>query len=228
MEILTKIKNLFALAANSSNLEEAATASALAQKLLDKYQFSLADLASNNNEEIGEELIYQCNNCVLWKSTLLHHIAENNYTKSVFYRGKGFKVIGRPTDIKLVSYFWDSVVTQIENLTKLAIKNGLGYGKNFTNSFKLGATNTVISKLKKAKQESKEEASATVNGQNSLIWLSGKELELQKYLQAFKFKNIRSNSNINHNGYLAGKAAGENVNLGKGLNSAPSKTKLLT
>lgn len=227
MDIITKIKDLFALASSTSSLDEAATATALAQKLLDKYQLSLADLASSNQENIIEQFVSKNKRCTTWKGILINYLASSNYTKALFIPGFGYKLIGRKSDIELVSYFWNSIVVQIEQLTDNAIKNGVGSGKSFSNSFKSGASQTVINRLKVAREESKKEAEQTEQGKKGLIWLSKKNEEVEQYLKRFKLKANVNKPVYAFNAYAAGIEAGNQVNLAIGLNTKEKSNKLL-
>ena len=227
MDIISKIKDLFALASSTSSLEEAATATALAQKLLDKHQLSLADLGSINQESVTEEYISKSKNSILWKGRLLNYIANSNYTRAIHFAKVGYKLIGRKSDIELVNYFWTSIVWQIETLAENAIKNGLGSGKRFSNSFKCGATNAVINRLKISKIESNNEAERTLQGKNALIWLSKKNEEVEQYLNRYKLKKIKYQVNYHSDGYRQGELAGQTINIAPGLNTEEKQILLL-
>jgi hypothetical protein len=227
MDIINKIKDLFALASSTSSLDEAATATALAQKLLDKYQLSLADLASSKQENVIEEFVSKNKRDTTWKGKLIAYLAGSNYTRALFFQGLGYKLIGRKSDIELVSYFWKSIVAQIDQLADNAIKNGVGSGKRFSNSFKYGAAQAVIDRLKTARAESKKEAERTEQGKSGLIWLSKKNEEVERYLNRYKHKTIVKKPDVSYNAYAAGVAAGQQVNLATGLKTKEVNTKLL-
>lgn len=75
--LITKIKKLLALA-TSSNENEATIAAEKASLLLAQYNLSLADLGTDQKEEISETVIETTSRTVTWKIILLSGIADAN------------------------------------------------------------------------------------------------------------------------------------------------------
>lgn len=232
--ILSKIQKLLALS-KSSNPNEAAVAYAKAYELLAKYQLSLADVENPYTQEVVPG--FQGKRFVTWKKDLIRFLAKlNNCYFFLFYgtdsTGESvtqFKVAGQPTDIEITNYLFQSISNQIELMSSLALQEGLGHGKTFTNNFKHGALAAVFKRLTEANKTFKTEVSQTSAGQAALVKIEsrGKEAELW----AKKANNLSSVKTFNPmrpdvNGFELGKQAGSKINLNSGLPSC--RPKLLT
>lgn len=237
--ILTKVKRLLALSNNNANVNEAASAYKLAQKLLSENRLSMADVDSigdNVEEEIkkGEEGLYVGKRAITWKGSLAVGISECNgchvHWGRVYVPGKGgckkLTLIGRPSDIAIVQWLYHSVVSQIDSLCKAAMIMNGGGGKTFSNNFKHGAVSAVVARIKEAKQEVDQK----YNGTAALVLVKNKDEAVAAYVKK-AFPNLRSTkttSRYDSNGYNEGKRAGGRVNLSRGGLGAGKSKRLLS
>ncbi|MCZ2224691.1 MAG: DUF2786 domain-containing protein [Chitinophagales bacterium] len=229
-DIVEKIKKLRALA-TSSNEEEAATAAALAEKLIAKYRIEEAELnASNNIEEtinIYTDPLYDTFRIIQWKNDLACILAKHygcgiyvHSTKDTLRpsanKQSSYRLCGTQGDVAIVKFMFEWLVNKIEVLCK---RNCKGKGHIASNSFCLGAVTGINYQLSLAYAEAKKEASSS-----ALIILDSKWQKANDYmntaLELGKAKGSNK-SKVDRSMYDNGYDAGKNINLGKGL---PEKT----
>lgn len=228
-KILDKIAKLMRLSNNTSNVNEAATAYAQAQALLTKHRLTMAEVeAAANTLEAGEQIIesasplYQGERVIHWKSNLACGIASFNGCK-VFFRTFRYPekkvvyvVVGRPSDITVVRYFFQSICVQIDLLCKNAMSCGLGNGKTFSNSFRLGAVETVLERLEAAHQQVRTEYS----GSAALVLVNKKDAEVAVWMDRTigKLKGLAgSPSRRDLSAIRLGRQAGRSVSLNRAI-----------
>jgi len=165
--IIAKIKKILALSKNNDSIEEAASALARAQALMTKYRIdqAMVDALDDNiiaKENIIEAVVYGVegddgsSKIHSWKTDLAEAIADVNGCTTFYTSGTNIKVIGRETDVLVVSYLFSYVMDQIERMCKAASKlrreTIMGWnrsrGRKYANNFKLGAVNTVSERLR--------------------------------------------------------------------------------
>lgn len=145
LAVIEKVKRLRALA-TSSNVNEAANAAAAADKLLQEYRLSEAELESTNGPlstretaNLDPEPIVSWNRRVTsWQSSLSAMLARH-YSCSAIVDNKNnpkILVVGRPSDISTVRYMYSWLSLEISRLSHLYCK---GYGKSYSDSFCKGA-----------------------------------------------------------------------------------------
>lgn len=109
-KMITKIQNLFDLANNNPNENEAIAAALKAQELMAKFDIELADVnSSNNDQEILHEVVFVKKNtgyCIKWRFQLATLIANNFKVKTFSHNGDGVAFYGYKSDVKIaVSVF---------------------------------------------------------------------------------------------------------------------------
>lgn len=219
--VLHRIKKLKALADDKANVNEAANAAAMAQKLIEKHRIEEAELFEltdeEDQEEVGEQDLETFNgtNMVRWRLDLANHLAYYNNCKTVSYRGNRrskrqakMTIVGRPSDVSTVRYLFQSLTRDIERLCKRLRPHG--GGKSWSNSFRLGAVQAVSQKMKEAKAAARVGAStqALVRVDNAMnaVDAAMKEMGVGK---ARKYTH-----HVDPFAYQAGKRAGKNLNIG--------------
>jgi len=219
--VKSKISKLLAMAA-SNNEQEAAVAMGMAQNLIDRHKLSLAELSDAEASEIQEEGIVKDEDPLFaggristWKSSLAHYIALTNGCKLVKYthqgrsvggeRGSKLVIFGRPSDISNTRFLLAYAVVQ---LTRLAPK---GMGKEYANSWYLGAVQGINQQMQAAKRKVNASASSF-----ALVKLDRRDKEVDLFISGNVGKlrkSAASHSNINGHAYNQGMAAGRNIDL---------------
>jgi hypothetical protein len=227
-EILDKIRQL-KLLAQSSNLNEALSASAIADKLILKYRISEQELLQSGigQEETPDEdsfILYETARVIRWKGSLATNIARhygcivwNDCFHDPERNGRQvsrYRLVGRKSDREIVSFMFAWLVLEIERLTKLNCK---GQGHVACNSYSEGATVGVAQQLHKDKEEIKKEAASS----NALVKLDERYEEsraaLSKLHSNLRTKKSYSHSHIDRSSFEKGVSDGKNIHLGKAM-----------
>ncbi|MDP2696085.1 MAG: DUF2786 domain-containing protein [bacterium] len=217
-QILSKVKDLLALAADNSNIHESASAYKAAQKLLTKHKLTTANLMQDASENViitGDKFLYSGTRMITWRGILASGVCKANgaacYWQRCRINGQPVQrlvIIGSQCDIDVVTCLYSAIVNQIEMLCSIALR-GTGGGKTFSNNFKLGATNTVNGRLLEAQQEVESEYQGTA----ALILVNQNKEALTKAMANLNLRNKTTSLRFNSQGYAAGVAAGRNINL---------------
>lgn len=238
--ILIRIQRLLTLASNpGASVNESAAAFAAAQKLLARYNLDLAQVEittgvkqASENIVNSTEPLYSGQRVILWKSTLAIGLCNLNacqmYIATTFVDGEkeiSYQVVGRSSDVALVRYFFNSIVSQIELLSSEALKRNLGRGKTFTNNFKHGASSTVIDRLNKTNQEVRAEYQST-----ALVLVDNKATEVASWVRLnmkLGYRNVNYTAAGDSRGFNLGRAEGERVALNRGLDNGANGVKMM-
>jgi len=230
--VISKANKLFALAENNSNPNEAASAAYQAQKLLEKHKLTRAAIAAASDEDDEESVIEHSDplervkRTTWWKDFLAAAICSVNGCEVLWvrepYSMKVLKLVGRPSDIEVCRWLYSSIVSQIETLCKGAMIAGHGRGKRWSNSFKQGATSTVIDRLKAAKREVRKEYQQTA----ALVLVERREEEVKNWMTEHRPQYTPGKGkrfNITRDAYSQGKEAGNRVDLSRAKLNNPNK-----
>jgi len=222
--IIGKANKLFALAEKNSNPNESANAFFQAQKLLEKYKLTRAEL-DVVSDVIDEEPIVEDNvpleqvgRSTRWKDFLSATICRVNGCHSYWshkYDQKHLKIIGRPSDVTIVRWLYRSVTEQIETLCKAAMLAGLGRGKHWANSFKQGASSTVTKRLREAQVEVRDEYKGTA----ALVLVKKRDEDLELWVKKhhpYLTTGKSTSFSISRDAYSQGIEAGRRVDLTRG------------
>lgn len=126
-DVLTRVRKLMNLAENPSATEgEAANAAAMAQKLLIKYNLSMAQI-----KDVDEPSDYENRNVNLgvakgqvigWRRSLLFTLAEENFCRALQWSSgplaNTMQVIGKPENIEMVMSMFEYLTATIERLSR--------------------------------------------------------------------------------------------------------------
>lgn len=219
--VINQIKNLLnKTIENGCSEAEAATAAGIAQKLLTKHRLTLTEIQTEKSK-FDERFKYDpfeiFRNVTTWRSILLHNICEVNGCKSLIrhdvLKGKRisyFTIIGTEEDSKNAQAFYLFLRDAIESLAKMEQAVHGGRGKSWANSWKLGCTNAVVTRLREANKEAKEESVGS-----AIVRLDNQDKELQNWIgQNMKVSQKKTApSKINANAYFKGVSAGQGMNL---------------
>ncbi|HVO72517.1 MAG TPA: DUF2786 domain-containing protein [Ignavibacteriaceae bacterium] len=223
--IIDRVKKLRSLA-TSSNVHEAANASAAAERLIQQFRLTEAELQDESNQEIieGDDYLYETGKVVQWKMSLARYLAElygvylfNDTNRSETGRQiTRIKMVGKRTDIELLFYSFHALINEI---TRLCDKNVVSHNRGVSverNSYCLGAVHGIVVKM----QEEKAEVAKTTTS-TALVALNNRQKEAERW--AFQEHDIRrvkahnSQASISGNSYNSGLQAGKNITLRAGL-----------
>lgn len=216
--------------AKSDNPHEAALAMSRAQEIMDRHKLTNLSLdmdTENPDEEIRNfgfdpvDMSY-----ATWKGRLIMSLARHNQCKSYkchYQWGKaGLALIGRSSDVTTVRYLYGWMVREID---RLAEAQCAGTGRSYWNNFRIGAVESVVERLREAReatfQEAQREAAmqpnpmAMVRVQNAITKMDAR-MDAVNVWQKKNFKLVStSRSSIIHNPSAreAGREAGKTISL---------------
>lgn len=241
-KVIDRIVKLLKLSTNNPSVEEAASAAAMAQRLMLEHQISQAEVEEGEEEPTPEEIILDSvevpgKRLATWRVNLWFAVAEGNNCKPILTPGHyksrtkpKLKAVGRQSNIDATLYMYAWLSKEIDYLTKEAKiinwNHDRGEGRRFANSFRLGAVDEISRRLKEQKAEVYKQAedrgatTALVRVKDDAIAVKN---QFKKFFPKTKGWNGASGATDN-DGYSQGKKAGAGINLsgGKGLR-APSK-----
>jgi hypothetical protein len=222
-EVISKVRKLYALAEANTSENEAAVAVAAAEKLLQQYRLSRAevDAHSDTNEESpiedGEPVETYASRVPVWQQVLVGTLAS--HYGCVIYQARSstetaIRVVGCPSDVSLFRLQYSRVKAQID---RLALKNGLGKGRSFCDSYRKGLVVVVHERLNAMRTEVRQAATST-----ALVKLDERESLAAQALRD-THSNIRTSRpaplRARDDGYQAGRSDGNQIGLGEELES---------
>lgn len=220
LEALDRVQKLLRLA-KSDNPHEAATAAAMAQKIIDRHKL---DVASFENEDSPVEKIEDTsldNSTSTWKLRLAGVIAKANGCKLYYIPSRSIQLIGRQSDAQTVRYLYQWLSKEIDRLTR---EESQGKGKTWANNFRLGAVETLGHRLHIEKEETKREAQAEAFAKegeagltkiNQAIVKVADTTPLEKFAETLNLrKGSTRRSSYDDGAREAGRRAGASINLG--------------
>jgi hypothetical protein len=224
--IIEKIKKLRALAGNNNSVEEVATATRLAEELIQKHQLEDAELeiSFGSTEQVLEDqeaLTDWKLRQTIWQNSLLSCLCQAYNCEGVLKQTKdgslAFYAIGRPSNISTLRYQYSYFVLELTRLAQSLSPFGLkrGSAKKWYNSFYHGAVQAIGSELRRSKQEIKSTANFSALAIIDKQAREALDLKHRLYPRAGSKKlHIR---NINYDAYNIGKQAGSSLGPKPGL-----------
>lgn len=154
-EALDKAAKLLRLS-KSSNPNEAALALSKAQEIMERFKIDAASLeldkpqGASPDEPIKDFATDPLDNKTgTWRGRLAVILANQNQCKAYQPSGR-LCLVGRPSDVQTVRYFYSWLTNEIDKLTA---KECAGNGRTYINNFRLGVVETVSMKLKAQREE---------------------------------------------------------------------------
>jgi hypothetical protein len=219
-EVIAKVKKLRALA-TSDNVHEAAAAAAAAERLLQQYRLSEAELEAEDDAPHetaaldAEPVDVFGRNLQHWRAALLTGMCKlhgcRNWSE---YAGNGkrvFRIVGRPSDVATVRYLYAWLVSEIE---RLAQRHGKGQGRTWFNSYRRGAVNGVLAAMREANQEARAAVSSV-----ALVKIDARKVEADQIVDALGMnrKKIGGRVRLDRDAYGRGERDGRAIHQGKSL-----------
>jgi len=229
--VIEKVQKLLALS-KSSNANEAAAAAAAANRLIDQYRLSEADIASGDeaNDPLVEDdgFIYETGRIVPWKNSLAVNLAKhygcaifNSATYASGRKASRYKLIGRKSDISVTNYMFAWLTAECQRLSE---NEARGKGRVFAASYCQGFVSGVVNQLKASRAEVNQNAS-----QASIVKINAREQEAVDFMNNIynlKSSKISSAARINPSAFDAGFNRGKSIHLGSAI-SQGSGVKML-
>lgn len=228
--IIDKIQKLQALSKSPANENEALAATAIANKLIDQYRLSQAELEIKGEvEEPLEEdgsFIYESGKVTVWKLDLVHVLVKhyglsvwNNRTFKTGRQVSRFKLVGRKSDIDVAKYMFSWLVLQCQ---QLADKEAKGKGRVYIASYCSGFVNGVSFQLKLSRSDVQKETSSA-----AIVKIDERGLASKKFMNELHSNLIMSKplggGHLNYNAFDKGQIKGKNIHLGSSLDANNSK-----
>jgi hypothetical protein len=233
-EALDKIRKLLRLA-QSSNVHEAALAASRAQEIMERFKIEALTVEYDADTKAPDEPIKDFGIDPLdakhetWRSRLASALARENQCK--VYLGRGARhlnvsLIGRPSDVSTVRYFYAYLVREIE---RLAARDCAGTGRTYWNNYRIGAVAEISTRLYEQRKATRAEMRAEVETQadssralivldSALAKLDARRDDVEKW--AKQNLNLRSSggggSAYHGSAREAGRAAARSINLRPG------------
>lgn len=235
-EAIEKAAKLLRLA-TSSNPHESALAASRAQEIIDRYKLTdvSADLSGSQPDEpirdFGADPLDCGRKLDRWRWYLFLGIADGNQCKGYLSNKGGIAIVGRPSDVNTVRYFYTWLTREVN---RLADRDCTGYGRTYRNNFRLGVVDTVRQKLKaqfaetiaKVKQEAAEadalqlaagdtSSMALVRVNSAVARIERRTVEVASWMK----KNLNLHSSRRSSGAYdpgarsAGRAAGNEIRM---------------
>lgn len=234
--ILDKVKKLLALS-RSSNANESANATALANKLIDQYRLSTADLEATDVEPIepiGEDpdFIYQSGRITQWKLTLLQDLCKHYgvavFNSMSFATGRKvsrFKMVGRVSDMSITRYLYTWLVLECQRLSELEAK-GSGRGRSDGRIFVASYCDGFVSGIREQLQLSRDEVKSTATA-SSIVKIDARLDEANVAIHNL-FKNIKTVSSTSYfrrseAGFNQGQLRGKQMHLGASMSAGGTR-----
>jgi Protein of unknown function (DUF2786) len=199
-EILRKVQKLLALSGNNSNAEEAATAAAKAQALMDEYRITQAMLYVERDRDDEEEIVdFAKKDAPLdnlgsrlptWRGALATILAKANQCYTFAQKkvelltrevSTHIEIVGRPSDVDTVRYLYAYLVREID---RLVARDGRGCGKTWANNYRIGVVETISLRLRTQRAETERAMHEKVAADARALVLVDKALEKMKAVAA--------------------------------------------
>lgn len=224
--IIDKVQKLLALS-KSSNANEAACAAAAANRLIDQYRLSEADIIApeDQSDPLMEDSdpVYSTGRIVPWKNNLIINLAShygcatfNNVSKLTGRKQSHYKLVGRKSDIQITRYMFSWLTNECQRLCQ---EEAYGKGKIFTQSYCQGFVAGVKQQLDLSREEMKKQASTS-----AIVKIDSRTDEANQFMnQLYNLKKYSgaSAARINPSAFDAGLNRGKQIHLGQVITNTP-------
>lgn len=220
VDVLKQIRTLLEIAERKNDVNEAASAAAIAQSLMMKHNIERADLeiAGLEQEEniIGEFIDDSSSGQrrISWHGQLVNSLCKA-FDCTCLWHGTNLKVIGRAGNVQTVRYMFSYLKNEIERLMPIYKERegvvGRTGAKTWSNNFKIGAVHAIHSRLLENKRTEEKKYSDT--NSCALLFIKKDEERIGNYL-SHNHPNLRERKvtyRANASGYMAGQEAGQTI-----------------
>ena len=229
--VVEKVRKLYALAA-STNENEASSAIAAAELLIQRYRLTQVELETSTliDTEIPvefEESLERGGAVKMWKkillSTMVEHYGCASWSTTSWRSGRRqtvYRIVGNPTDTILLKVQYDKVKEQIDKLT--ITKGG---NRSQKDAYRKGLVVAVRNRLKEAREQSRASCSST-----AIVKLDERCTDSTNVMNLLH-PNLRMagklSLNVRSDAYYDGLTDGKKIHLGEELPASTSSCNLL-
>lgn len=210
-EAVDKVRKLLALANDSASTEEeAATAMAMAHKLMQKHRIAEIELDQESKDEGFEvdptPFAYMGKKHTSWKTSLANAMAHHNGCY-IWLNGSNICIAGRPQDTEVARTMYKFVARQV-----MTMATGYkGKGAKWLRAWRVGVIVTIDERLRTITEELKRETTST-----ALVVVENRAVEVANYVHSkMRFGKSRGGSRTGYDtdGWLQGRADGHKVRI---------------
>lgn len=241
--VMRRIEKLLAMANDGrGDANEAATAAAMAEKLMRKFNIEHADLLMKKVR--AGEAQFATKSCSAnmkrddpsrpplqknppWGQWLAYEVAKLNdceLRQGYTTRGAVLNFLGFESDVQVAAWMFDYLVGELIKGCK-AFNKAAPRSKVESNSFRMGFIGVLQHKVRAMRKEKDAEMQQAVASRALVV---SKTQALVEHFGEFKYKESSSNAKVSGNAYRDGAAAGSKVDVGrKGIGASAGGPKLL-
>lgn len=229
--VLKRLQDLFSLA-RSEDVNEAATAAAIAQRICAKYRVDAALIAAESQspeEAVETSEFFEANRLSTWRKAIAAALLRANGCEcfAARKRGKGVTVmaVGRPSDVATVKYLYESLCNQVEWLVQECRKNGKISGSKQSNDFRLGASAILKQRIDRESLQTRQQLRDDPRYKQAMIRLDAVEVAVRNKMPGgLKREAAPRQRSLDANAFALGVKAGQEVVLENGIRRGlPSK-----
>jgi hypothetical protein len=228
--VIERVQKLLALS-HSSNANEAAAAAAIANKLIDQYRLSEAEISTVSQDDDpfieDDSYVYETGRITEWKRALVTGISNhygvacfNDITMASGRKVSRYKLVGRKSDIQIARYMFGWLEMECQRLSD---KEAKGRGRIYVASYCMGFVAGVREQLRASRKEAQQGATSM-----AIVKIDSRYQESRAFMYARRpdihFSQTYSQTQIDHAGFASGQVRGKNIHLGSALNSGSVKT----
>lgn len=208
--ILDRIRKMLAIANGGANVNEAATAAAMAERLMRKYQIDQADviveeLTADSVE--AETVANGTKTMPAWVGWIAFGVAKANeceVTRARDDRGRAVhRFYGVAGDAEVAGEMMRYLIGEVHRLAK-----AYGGTRAETGSFRRGCGSALQKRLTAMAEDRRQDFTGTAAGTSLVL----RKRDLIHRGRSFKYGSAGRRREIDH-GYMAGRRAGEGVSL---------------
>jgi hypothetical protein len=218
--VIEKIKKILSKTIeNGCTPEEAASAAAMAAKLMEQHQIEQADLVEKGEvvlDPIAYELFYQGQRVDTWIASLANVMSPAFCCIVVISPNRGLGVYGRPDNRAAFKATFEYIKAAVQKGAKSTCPSYV-HGRTWNQSYGLGAGAKVNERIKEERAILTAQASA---GSKNALMILDEEGLVKKHVEDKNLKDSNRKPEINANGYMQGYKDGDKLNLG----SVPGRT----
>ncbi len=217
-KVVARVNHLRKLAAGNTNIHESQAAAAAADKLIQEYRITQAELEASGNapsDPMASFKLHQGGRRTAWRETLLR--ALSNHYGCSWYMSSGrswstgkekrscdYTLVGRQSDVEIVTYMFSWLTEEIERLCRWhSGGKGTGFARAWLDGAAIGVRDTFNAR--------KEEMKAKVVS-SAMVLLDNRQKEAEKYkkdtvegLHAVKHVYGGRNYSAREQGYQVGR-----------------------
>lgn len=213
--VIEKIRKLMNLAKDKgATPDEAATAAAIAQKLMQQHQVEEAELVEKGQvvlDPISHEVFYQSGRTEAWVQSLAAALSPAFCCIVMLRPGEGLVLIGRPDNREAFKFTFNYLKDIIHDMAKKTCPSSI-HGRRWNNSYGMGCAVKIHQRVKEERAALK--AAAEAHDPHAIVIVKEDTLVKEYVDNGFKTKKNNNKTDFDPNGYRQGYIDGDKVNLG--------------